>query len=176
MRARAGTGADEAAQLGLGERMDHGEHLELVVVDVHAGDAQLLEIDVLSGPAVELEHGSALRAGHDRRCAPRDAAMRDADPDGRSTADGNGDHAVRQGAAVGETGAPGTPGGATGERDHSPGDRVRPGDDLGLVAGLGVDEQQQNGMRSVVDRGEGQRGCVVSSFVWVARLHGSDTG
>ena len=61
------------------------------------------------------------------------------------------------------------PGGATGERDHSPGDRVRPGDDLGLVAGLGVDEQQQNGMRSVVDRGEGERGCVVSSFARVAR-------
>ena len=57
------------------------------------------------------------------RCRPR----------WRSTADGNGDHAVRQGAAVGETGAPGTPrrrhrrAGPFPRRPSTPRRRPRPG-------------------------------------------------
>ena len=93
---------EAAAQLRLGEWMNHREHLELVVVDIHAVEAELLEVDVLGGPAVELEHVRAVRASHDRGRAARDAAVRDADADGRSAADRDGDHAARERAAVGE--------------------------------------------------------------------------
>ena len=51
-----------------------------------------------------------------------------------------------------------------------PGHRVRPGDDLGLVAGLRVDEQQHDRVRSVVDRGEGLRGRLAPGRARVAAL------
>ena len=97
-------------------------------------------------------------------------------PMGSAAADRDGDHAVRERAALAELRACGTPGRPSRERDGPAGDRICPGDDLSLIAALRVDEQKHHVMRSVVDSCECLRRRVAPGRARVARLHGTDAG
>ena len=59
------------------------------------------------------------------------------------------DHASRQWLAVGELSSRLAPGGSSRERDAPTRDFVGPVDDLGLVARLRVDEEEEHGMASL---------------------------
>jgi hypothetical protein len=100
--------------------------------------------------------------------------VRNADGDRRAAAERDGDHALRQRAAVGEPGTRGAAGCSARERDPPPGDRVRPGDDLGLVAAFRVDEQQHGLVWRVVDRGQSIRGGLPPGRAGVARVDRAD--
>src|SRR5215212_8886531 len=143
--------ADRSAELRLCERVHHRQCLELVIAEPGAVHAELLEVDVQRRPPVQLDDVRTFRAGHDRRRSPRHAAVRDAHADRRAAADRHRDDAVQQRASAGEPGARRPPGRPAGEWNRAARDGVRPGDDLGLVAYLRVDEQQHDPVRSAVD-------------------------
>ena len=75
--------------------------------------------------------------------------MGNADTDRLLAGDGDSDNASRQRPAVGELGSRFSAGGSPRERDAPTCDFVGPVDDLGLVARLGVDEEQEPDMTSL---------------------------
>src|SRR5215211_2469107 len=166
--------ADGSAELRLCERVHHRQGLELVVAELSAVHPKFLEVDVRRRPPVQLDDVRAVRAGDDRRGSPRYAAVRDPDADRRAAADRHCDDAVQQCASPGEPGARGPPGGPAGERNRAARDRVRPGDDLGLVARLRVDEQQHDPMGSAVDSRDGLCRRLAPRRPRVAALRGAD--
>ena len=59
--------AEVPMQLRLRDRMGDRHRLELLVVEGDAGEAELLQIDLLGGPSVDLLDELAARPGEDRR-------------------------------------------------------------------------------------------------------------
>ena len=99
--------------------------------------------------------------------------MSDSDTDRRRTDESDSDHAPRQRLAVGELGSDVTAGGPSGERDTPARDLVCPGDDLGLVARLRIDEQEERGVASImVDSEQSFGGSSTPGGAWV----GGNTG
>src|SRR4029453_4925319 len=129
--------------------MRHGDRLEIGVAQWDVAHPELLEIDSLGGTAVELQHDRAARAGDDRRSATRDTAVPNADPDRHRVDKSDGNHASRKRFAVCELGSDLSARGSSCKRDAPTGNLVCTGDDLSLVAGLRVDEQEEDGVSSV---------------------------
>jgi hypothetical protein len=156
--------------------MKHRELLERLVVDVFRVQTELLEVDGLGGPTVELPDVRAVRASHDRRRAAHDAAVRDPHADRGTAPDRHRDHAVRQRAAVGEPCTHHASGRSAGEGNFSAGDSIRTCDELGLVTGFRIDEEEHGAMPSAVDRSERFGRRVATGLARVSALDRADRG
>src|ERR687897_1841259 len=139
--------------------MRHCDRLEIGVAQWDVAHPELLEVDSLSGTAVELQYNRAARAGDDRRRSAPHTPVRNADTDRRLADQGDGDHAPRQRLAVGELSSGLAAGGSSRERNAPTRDLVCPRDDLSLIARLRVDEHEEHGIAWVaIDAEEGFRG------------------
>ena len=131
-----------AVQLGLGEGVALGQRLELLVVHGNALEAELLQVDLLGGPSVDLLQPLAVGAGDDRGNSAGTARLGVADAERPPCGDGHRDHAVRGRLAAVEVALIGTAGGAAGEGNSRSRRLVGPSDRVGDVALARVDEQQ----------------------------------
>ncbi len=134
--------AAEAERVGEGEAGERGG----VVVDGFRG-VEALEVDIERGAVVEAQDAVALAAGDEHGIADAAPAVLDADPERRVGADRDADDGVVEHLGAVELVGGGhrevVPGAAADERDDAAGDVVGAADDLLLVAGEAVGEDEQ---------------------------------
>ncbi len=160
--------------MGLGELGERGGIGPGVLRGVES-----LEVGIERGPIVELVDAIVGAARHEHRLADPAPAMAYADPDRRIRADGGADDRVGEdGVAIELMGGHHLEvvAGAPSDEWHARARHaVRPADDLLLVAGQAVAQEQEDAVRPIGDAGETGRGRGARSTE-VARSVGADRG
>src|SRR4051812_2710558 len=133
-----------SVELGLGDRVGDRHRLELIVVERQAGEAELLEVDLLGRAPVDLLDGLPARPREDGGRPAGPAALGFPEPGGAVGGERNRHDAVRGSPAVVEVALLRTAGRTPGERHAGARRLVGAGDRVGYVAAGGLDQEQDD--------------------------------
>jgi hypothetical protein len=134
---------DVARDLRLGEGMEDGERLEFLVTQSHPAPTDLLEVDLLRRAPIDPEDDPVSAPRHDPRHRAGHTSVRDSDSNSLGRNEAYCDHGVAVGPAACEQGGGPAVCAATCERHPAADHVIDASDDVGLVAGLRVDEDQE---------------------------------